>query len=329
MKRFYQAVQHFFTQPLPVETLGFFRIAIAAFALAQLLVLLPDWMRLFGPEGILPWQVSDALNTKNTPTLSWVANIFSAAGISSEVTVYILTIIYALSLISLMAGIYTRVAAVLSWICHMILNSTGHMMAYGVETFTHIALFYCMVLPTGAGFSIDKKRGKYKNVPGYLITLSIRLIQLHLAIMYCASGIEKALGTQWWNGEAIWMSLQQDQFHQFNTSWLAQVPIIPELLGWITLAAEILFPIGIYWRHTKKIWLIAIIGMHFFILVFLGLHLFGSLMILLNISIWGHHCFPRLFKKAFEKKSRKLFTTLVTVSTMPNDSSNAQEQILK
>jgi hypothetical protein len=87
---------------------------VAAFANVQLLVLLPDWMWFFGPEGIIPWPVSDALNTKNTPVLSWVANIFSHAGISAVSTVYILTIIYATSLLALMAGFYTRVSAFLS-----------------------------------------------------------------------------------------------------------------------------------------------------------------------------------------------------------------------
>jgi hypothetical protein len=311
MKKVYHLVQHFFTQPLPAGTLGLFRIAVAAFALAQVLILLPDWMWLFGPKGILPWAVSDALNTKNTPVLSGVASIFSRAGISAVDTVYILTIIYVLALFALLAGIYTRGAAILAWLCHMILNSTGHMMAYGVETFTHIALFYCMVLPTGAAWSLDRKRGKYKNIPAYLIALSIRLIQLHLCIMYCSSGIEKALGSQWWNGEAVWMSLQQDQFHQFDTGWLSHVPIIPKLLGWITLATEILYPFGMYWNRTKKIWLIAVIGMHLFILIFLGLYLFGTLMILLNVSAFGYHCYPELFKNVFVKKSRNSFAPTI------------------
>jgi hypothetical protein len=120
--------------------------------------------------------------------------------------------------------------------------------------------------------------------------------------MYCASGIEKALGSQWWNGDAIWISLQQDQFHHFETGWLAQVPFIPKLLGWITICTEALYPFGIFMNRTKKIWLVAVIGMHFFILLFLGLYLFGALMILLNVSAFGYHCFPELFKSILEKK---------------------------
>ena len=59
----------FFLQPLPADTLGLFRIAVSGFALVQLLVLLPDWMWLYGPKGILPWEVSEALATNDMPSL--------------------------------------------------------------------------------------------------------------------------------------------------------------------------------------------------------------------------------------------------------------------
>lgn len=302
MRRISEQVQLFFTKPQRAETLGLFRIAVGSFAVIQMLVLLPDWMWLFGPDGLLPWVVSDTLNAKNTPAVSDAAQWLSHIGLSENGTVYVVTILYALSLFSLIAGFYTRIAAFFAWFCHMMLNATGHMTAYGVETFTHIALFYCMVLPVGAALSVDRGRGKYQNVPGYLITLGIRVIQLHLCIMYCSSGIEKALGAQWWNGKAIWMSLQQDQFHRFDTGWLAYTPIIPKILGWATLAVEILYPFGMYWRKTKKIWLMAVCGMHLFIMIFLGLYLFGGLMILLNISAFGIHCFPGFFERKLIRK---------------------------
>jgi uncharacterized membrane protein YvlD (DUF360 family) len=284
-------ILYFFTHPLRSETLGFFRIGVSAFAIIQMLVLLPDWMWLFGPKGILPWVVSDTLNVKNTPAISDAAKLFSYVSISDNSSVYIITILYGISLLMLLLGFHTRIAAFFSWLCHMMLNATGHMTAYGVETFTHIALFYCMILPTGLIYSIDKQKGKYKDIPPYLITLSIRIIQLHLCIMYFSSGIEKAMGTQWWNGQAIWMALQQDQFHQFETGWLANIPIVPKFLGWATLVTEIFYPIGIYLKKTRRCWLFAICGMHLFIMIFLGLYLFGGLMIILNITVFGVDAF--------------------------------------
>jgi hypothetical protein len=51
------------------------------------------------------------------------------------------------------------------------------------------------------------------------------------------------------------------------------------------------------WKRTKKIWLLAILSMHFFIAVFLGLQLFGGLMFLVNLTAFGEYCFPGIFSR--------------------------------
>jgi hypothetical protein len=297
MKKIFAPVHDFFTKPVGSETLGLFRILISSFALIQFIVLIPDWMWLYGPKGLLPWEITDALSTTNTPTLSGAAKLFSSLGFSANGTVYTIAAIYCISLIGLLVGYKTRIMSIIAWLTHLTINTTGHFTAYGVETFTHISLFYCMVLPVGIKWSVDAAlRDARHRVSPNLVTLSIRVIQLHLCIMYFASGMEKAMGHQWWNGEAIWIALQQDQFHQFNTNWMASVPFIPKMLGWGTLVIETLYPIGMLWSKSKKLWLIGIVSMHLGIAIFLGLYLFGGLMMLLNISVFSQHCFPGLFK---------------------------------
>jgi hypothetical protein len=284
----------FFLQAVPADTLGLFRIAVSGFALVQLLVLLPDWMWLYGPQGILPWEVSEALATNDMPSLPTIFKLLSPLRTSPVTAVYLVTAIYFFSLLGLVVGYKTRMMGILAWLTHLILNTTGHFTAYGVETFTHISLFYCMVLPVGIAWSLDNVRRPSK-LPPHLVTLSIRVVQLHLCIMYLASGIEKAMGDQWWTGEAVWIALQQDQFHQVDTGWMAATPIIPKILCWSTLVVETLYPFGMLWEKTRKFWLPAIVSMHLFIALFLGLHLFGALMILLNVAAFSHDAFPSLF----------------------------------
>lgn len=295
MKKIYVHISNLFFKPVAAENLGFFRIAVSAFALIQLFVMLPDWIWLYGPKGLLPWEVSDALSTTQTPSLLLISKLFAPLHISTDATLYIITITYVLSLIGLLIGFKTRFMGVLAWLMHITINTTGHFTAYGVETFLHIALFYCMVLPVGCCWSADARKAAHK-IPDYLITLSVRIIQLHLCIMYLACGVEKSMGAQWWNGEAIWIAMQQDQFHHYNIDWMAQFPFIPKLLCWGTLIVETFYPFAIFFSKTKKAWLISIISMHGFIAIFLGLHLFGALMILLNLGAFGLHSFPNLFK---------------------------------
>src|SRR5687767_13294277 len=99
-------IHKFFTQPLSAETLGLFRIAVGGFAMVQLLVLLPDWMWLYGPKGILPWEVSDALSTSEMPSLTTILRAFAHLNINIKPAqvVYLVTAVYFLSLAGLIAG---------------------------------------------------------------------------------------------------------------------------------------------------------------------------------------------------------------------------------
>src|SRR5687767_1259022 len=134
-------IHKFFTQPLSAETLGLFRIAVGIFAMVQLLVLLPDWMWLYGPKGLLPWEVSDALSTSEMPSMTIILLALAPLNIKPAHVVYLVTTVYFLSLAGLIAGYKTRVMGLLAWLAHLMLNTTGHFTAYGVETFTHISLF--------------------------------------------------------------------------------------------------------------------------------------------------------------------------------------------
>ena len=308
MKNTFLHIRNFFCNPVPAQTLGCFRIAVGIFALTQLLILLPDWMWLYGPQGLLPWEVSDALSTRQTPGLSYLAKLLLPLSISAKGTVYFVTAIYFSSLIGLIAGYKTRFMGALAWLMHLILNTTGHFTAYGVETFSHIALFYCMILPVGISLSVDSYK-RHSTLPPYLVTLSVRIIQLHFCIIYLASGLEKSMGSQWWNGEAIWIAMQQDQFHKVDINWMAAVPIVPKILCMGTLMIETLYPLGMLWKKTKKIWLIAILLMHFCIALFLGLQLFGGLMFLLNFTAFGEHCFPGIFSRRIKSLWRPHFRT--------------------
>jgi hypothetical protein len=111
---------------------------VSTFALVQLFVLLPDWKWLYGPSGLLPWEISEALNTNNTPSLLLVSNLLEHTHISPNATLYIVTLVYFISLAGLLIGFKTRLMGITAWLMHILLNTTAHFTAYGVETFLHI-----------------------------------------------------------------------------------------------------------------------------------------------------------------------------------------------
>jgi hypothetical protein len=139
-------------------------------------------------------------------------------------------------------------------------------------------------MPVGDYLSLDVYTGKRQSHSSTAAGISRKMLQLHMCIVYFSSGLEKASGSQWWNGEAIWRSVMLPVFHQFDMGWMAHVPWLPMMIGWSVLAIEIGYAFFIWSRRTRLIWLVITAGMHFFIGVFLGMWLFGSIMIILNLG---------------------------------------------
>jgi hypothetical protein len=107
---------------------------------------------------------------------------------------------------------------------------------------------------------------------------------LHLCIVYFSSAIEKGMGEQWWNGEAVWRSMTLPGLAQFEMTWLAAVPFIAMIAGWSTLAVEAGYAFLVWPRRTRVPMALATIGMHAGIAVTMGLTSFSALMTVLTTT---------------------------------------------
>jgi hypothetical protein len=105
-------------------------------------------------------------------------------------------------------------------------------------------------------------------------------------VIYLGAGLFKALGRQWWNGEAIWQVVSQPAFRNFDLGSLARHPWVPTLAGWATLVVEIGYALLIWPRRTRRAWSIAAIGLHLGVALFMGLVFFSSVMILLTCCLF-------------------------------------------
>jgi hypothetical protein len=110
------------------------------------------------------------------------------------------------------------------------------------------------------------------------------VLQVHLCLVYLSTGLWKATGDQWWNGEAIWRAVVRPDFAEVDCSWLASLPSLSLLAGWGTLLIEIGYAFLIWPRQTRKVWALATVGLHLGIAVVLGLWSFSAVMIVLTVS---------------------------------------------
>ena len=263
------------------------RIGIALCLLAKAWAEYPSLLDLYGNRGIVQWQVSDAAGERWAPRIGVLADVVRDHGIDENRCVFLVFGVQVFSLLALLVGWQSRVAAALAWLSHLMLLNSGLLTAYGVDEFANIALFYCLVMPVGAAASVDALLDTRFRRQSDCSGPFLRLLQFHVCIVYLAAGLSKARGEQWWNGEAIWRAVMQPEYCSFDMAWLASVPWVARSAGWGTLLVEIGYAAFIWPRRTRPVWLLATVGMHLGIGVFMGLWLFSAVMIVLNISAFG------------------------------------------
>lgn len=257
------------------------RIGVAGVLIAQAFAFAPSLFLFFGEHGIVQAPVARLLVPSNLPRLSWFVDALAPVAGERAVVIGVFCL-YVAALHLLLTGWRTRTAAIVAWLLHLSLKTTGSASAYGVFEFATIALFYCAVFPVGAVWSLDAMEGE--RTDAFQATLGRRVLQIHLCVVYLSSGIEKIRGEQWRNGEAIWRAVMRPRFAAADFSWLASVPSLAVAICWATLLVELGYAVFIWPQRTRRIWALATIGMHAGIAVVLGLWSFSALMIVLNAS---------------------------------------------
>ena len=280
-------VEKYFFHRISPKRLALLRILVGLHALSQALLISPHLLSFYGKYGHIQWILTDVITEEGLPRMSWIAHRLAPYGISADGTVYLTFTLYVVALIALTIGWNTRMAAVATWLLHLLFTKTSLLTSYGVETFTHVIMFLFIVFPVGAAWSIDAWSKGRTGEPSLLAGVSFRYLQLYLPLTYFTSGVAKGLGRQWWNGDAIWITMSQADFRTFDLLWLADYPLIPMMIGWSTIVLEAGYPLFISSRRTRAFVVLGICGMHLSIAALMQLWSFSALMIFLNVSIFG------------------------------------------
>ncbi len=274
----------FLEKPQYPDRLAMFRISIGIFSILKILLLGNNFISVYGQYGIVQWAITKSAIYSFLPH----AGDFSFLDTeNSEELILILRSVYIIFLFFFTFGFFTRISSICCCFLHLLFLHTGGGLTYGVDVFNQIAFFYCVFMPIGVCYSIDSILYKKKISPSVAAGISIRTLQIFLCLMYLSSGIEKAIGVQWWNGEAIWRTLMLPSFKHFDMSFLAYYPLITKFLGWSVLFLEMGYSVFIWIPKVRVVFLILISILHFNIGLFLGMWLFGIIMILFSLVAFG------------------------------------------
>jgi len=230
-------------------------------------------------------------------------------------------------------GFCTRITSVLTWITSLWYIHRNPIALFGVDTMMVILLLYLMIGPSGAALSVDRLIARWWSkakpavlnrwraligrpslpedaflpayyspspIPTVSANFAIRMLQVHLCIIYLASGLTKLQGSAWWNGTAVWGTFANFEFAPmaFEINHIQIYNEFLRMLGGYQLFLDVfltsatiftlVFEIGyafLIWRpSTRWVFLVSAIILHGGIGLLMGLKTFALMMLVMNMS---------------------------------------------
>jgi hypothetical protein len=247
-----------------------------------------DLMAFLGPDGWLPNEVARSMHgERGVWSYLWY---FESPVVLGGLHMVALTIF-----VMLTVGFYTRITSVLAWLITLayIHRLTGAF--FGLDQVNAMLAMYVMLGPSGAVYSVDRwlsqrragqggRREDTEVASSVSTNVAIRLIQLHMCVIYLFGGISKTRGETWWDGSAVWYAVANLEYQSLDMTWLVHCPWLIALLSHVTVFWETFFCALVWPKKTRPIVLLVAVGVHGGIGLFLGMWTFGLAMLIANLA---------------------------------------------
>lgn len=289
-----------FTQSDP-HTLALLRILAGAMLFYTHLIWTKDLIAFLGPNSWIPRAASVELHQGS---YAWSHLWYlDSPGVLWAQHVVVLVVMAMLTV-----GLFSRVTSVLAFLftvsyCHRLEGAL-----FGLDQVNAMLAMYLMIGPCGAAYSVDRWLAKRKaggQLPRPSATTSgniaIRLIQVHMCIIYLFGGISKMRGEMWWDGTAVWYAISNLEYQSLDITWLVHYPWLIALLSHVTVFWETFFCFLVWPRATRPVVLGLAVCVHGGIALFLGMITFGMVMIVANTAFlppqWVEHAISRFTRR--------------------------------
>jgi hypothetical protein len=275
--------------PLPLAVL---RIVTGGILAWSCLVWLLDPDAFFGPQGWLApgevWRMNDQ---------PWQWSWFFAANDPNATRV--LGGISLAAAVLLTIGLATPLAAVVSLAGLVSAANRAPLNTFGLDDTLGLLLIGLIVGPSGARLSLDAlvfglRPGQGRAAPSVRANLALRLVQVHLCVVYFFSGCGKLFGASWWEGTAIWGAAANGQYRTLDLTWLANHPLVVNAITLTTLFWEVAYAALVWPRLTRRVFLAMAVVVHLGIGLTMGMMEFGLAMIAANLAFVSAPFWQRL-----------------------------------
>lgn len=305
-ERFGAGWNRFWFTPIDPLSTSVLRVLTGVVALYWQLTFSPDLVRLFGPNGLIS---AETLRTWTGPfrsrfTFSYLEYM------SSPTELWIAHLLGSAVLILFIVGWKTRVTSVLALVVVLSYIHRAPMLTSQFEPILAFTMFYLCIAPAGRYLSIDRwlaaRRGDDPTVllpeaerrQARLSTaanISIRLLQVHVAVVYLMMGLAKLNGPAWWTGEAVWWLLAKPESRPVDlTGLLYQHTFLLNAWTHAIVLFELGFAVLIWNRLARPLLLALAVPMWALLSLATGLHLFCLMMLIASLAFIDPATFARL-----------------------------------
>jgi hypothetical protein len=208
---------------------------------------------------------------------------------------------------SLTVGFLTRWVSILAYLVVLAYVHRTPGALFGLDQINAMLAMYLMIGPAGARYSVDAwwraRRTDFESVlqkDSVATNIAIRLIQLHMCIIYLFAGIGKLTGLSWSLGYGVWGGLANYEYQSLDATWMANWPILGAFLSHLTVYWEVYYVAAIWPRWTRPLMLLIAIPMHMGIALFMGMITFGLVMLIGNLAFVP----PGIVRAVLERKPR-------------------------
>ncbi|HWB14071.1 MAG TPA: hypothetical protein VG826_32895 [Pirellulales bacterium] len=263
----------FWFAPSDPMTLGLLRIATGLVALYVVAAYSPDLDRYFGSDGLVPLEMVRDLEAKTRDgnrqfvpfqVREAMPREYRFSYLDRVHTVSGLRIVHACGLLTLSlftCGLFTRLTAVGSLVVVLSYLHRAPMLTSQVEPILAFVLFYLCLGPAGAACSLDRWRATRRNdsaestgcLASTWATVSLRLIQVHLTLVYVMMAVGKVWGNVWWDGMAMWFLIARTERRMVDLTGLHSLPLVVHAWSYAVMFWQAAFPVLVWNRLARPL----------------------------------------------------------------------------
>lgn len=269
-----------------------FRRALYLFLFLNTLSLLPIAAELWSYNGISGSRGWDLSIPSYAQGSYGILNFLSHPINNTQTWIYITFICG--QLLFLLTGIFRilpKISSILVYFFTVNLFLKGYLMFTGGEVLVNLILFYLMFIQksntskkeVNLRISSDEEK-QFSFVQNLLNNTFFIVILIQICFVYFFSSLYKLTDEYWLSGEALMYISRIDVFSSgVNRFLFAENPIIAIMATYIVLAYQLLFPVLVWVKKIKVMYLIIGIIIHLSIAFGMGIFTFGIIMCLVYI----------------------------------------------